>query len=280
MSVVTGEYEPPPARARGVPGHAGATCADAGAVTVAAVKTGRLLLALPAVAVLLAGCSSGGGDAASAAKSAAASTPTAASGAAGSSSEPAAAAAQASEEAAADPAKATDPGTAALSAALRASDLPAGWTVQANPVPDSNDLSKNPTLAGICGAAFPSEAHRRMKFPVTGIDPKGAASVVAEAVAYDSPASAAQALAELRAAFASCPAEDRTVVAAPQVTGLAPDSVVVAYQLAGGLRQDVVAQARGAVVSVLIGEDEGTVAGATRSVASRLAALPSGAVGL
>jgi hypothetical protein len=164
--------------------------------------------------------------------------------------------------------------------ALRATDLPAGWTVQANPVPDGNDLSKNPSLAGICGADFPSEGHRTAKFPVTGVDPRGTPSVVSEALSYDSPASAASALSELRAAFASCPAEDRAVVRAPAISGLAADSVVAEYELAGGLRQEVVAQARGAVVSVLIGEDETTVAGATRSVATRLAALPAAAVGL
>jgi hypothetical protein len=196
------------------------------------------------------------------------------------SSEPAAAAAQASQEAAADPARATDPASTALSVALRATDLPAGWTVQANPVPDGNNLSKNPSLAGICGAGFPSEGHRTAKFPVTGVDPQGTPSVVSEALSYDSPGSAASALSELRAAFASCPAGDRTVVPAPAVDGLAADSVVAEYELTGGRRQEVVAQARGAVVSVLIGEDETTVANATRSVATRLAALPAQAVGL
>jgi hypothetical protein len=240
------------------------------------VTTARLRLLLPLAGILLVtACSSG--TSSSAARSSGSASGSAA---AASSSEPAAAVAQASQEAASDPAKATDPTSAALSVALRAGDLPKGWTVQANPVPDSNDLSANPTLAGICGGTFASEGHRTAKFPVTGIDPKGAASVVAEAVSYDSPASATQALTELRAAFASCPAEDRAVVAAPRVTGLAPGSVVVEYELAGGLRQEVVAQARGAVLSVLIGEDEKTVAGTTRSIAIRLAALPTRAVGL
>lgn len=245
------------------------------AATVAPVTTRRARL-LPPLAglLLLAACGSGGTGSTHSGGTTAGSPPAA------TSSEPAAAVAQASAEAAADPARATDPRSAALAVALRAADLPKGWSVQANPVPDSNDLSKNPTLAGICGASFPSETHRTAKFPVTGLDPKGTPSIVAEALSYDSPASASSALAELRAAFAHCPAEDRTVVRAPAVAGLAADSVVVEYELAGGLRQEVVAQARGAVVSVLIGEDEKTVAGTTRSIATRLAALPAGAVGL
>jgi hypothetical protein len=69
------------------------------------------------------------------------------------------------------------------------------------------------------------------------------------------------------------------VVAPPRVAGLAADSVVVEYELAGGLRQEVVAQARGAVVSVLLAEDEATAGHAAQSIAGRLAALPAAAVG-
>jgi phosphopantothenate synthetase len=54
---------------------------------------------------------------------------------------------------------------------------------------------------------------------------------------------------------------------------------VVEYELAGGSRQEVIAQARGAVVSVLIGEDETTTARAARGIAVRLAALPAHAIG-
>ena len=80
-----------------------------------------------AAAVLLAGCGGGGSPSSSGTTT----------------SEPHPAQAEASREAAADPAAATDPESAALSVALRAADLPAGWTVQANPVPDG-DLSDNP----------------------------------------------------------------------------------------------------------------------------------------
>jgi hypothetical protein len=103
--------------------------------------------------------------------------------------------------------------------------------------------------------------------------------VESEAISYDSPAAAATALQELRAAFAHCTAEGQTVAAAPRVDGLAADSVVVEYELTGGVRQEVVAQARGAVLSVLLAEDEAAAAHAAQSIAGRLAALPAAAVG-
>jgi hypothetical protein len=192
--------------------------------------------------------------------------------------EPAPAQAEASAEAAADPAAATDPRSAALAVALRRADLPAGWSVQANPVPDGA-LAKSPSFAGICGATFASESHRTAKHPVTGIDPKGTAALASEAISYDSPASATGALAELRSAFGGCSAHKLTIVPAPRVAGLADDSVVVEYEVAGGTRQEVIAQARGAVVSVLIGDDATAAARAAGHIAARMAALPESAVG-
>ncbi|MGY1640030.1 hypothetical protein ACI782_02720 [Geodermatophilus sp. SYSU D00703] len=91
--------------------------------------------------------------------------------------EPAPAEAEQSAAAAADPAAATSPDEAALAVALRASDLPAGWSVQANPVADG-DLSDDPSLSGICGVAFASEEHRTAKHPVVGLDPQGGAALV------------------------------------------------------------------------------------------------------
>jgi hypothetical protein len=231
-------------------------------------------LAAAALAVaLLAGCGSGAGAAASTG------TPPSAGAPSSGGAEPSPAVAQASAEAAADPARATDAKAAALAVALRPADLGQGWSVQANPVPDASDLSGNPSLAGICGGSFPSEAHRTAKYPVVGLDPQRTPLVESEAISYDSAGSAAGALAELRAAFAHCTSGDRTVVAPPRVDGLAADAVVVEYELAGGLRQEVVAQARGAVLSVLLGEDEATAAHAAQRIAARLAALPAAAVG-
>ena len=197
--------------------------------------------------------------------------------AASSSPEPAPARAAVSAEAAADPAAASDPPGAALAVALRAADLPDGWSVQANPVPDGA-LAKNPSLAGICGATFASETHRTGKHPVTGLNPHGDAALVSEAISYDSAGAAASALAELRSAFASCNPDQLTVVPSPRVEGLTPDAVVVEYKVAGGSRQEVIAQARGAVVSVLIGEDEPTAARAAGRIAVRMAALPARAI--
>jgi hypothetical protein len=227
----------------------------------------RLLPPL-AVALLLAGC---GGTATPGSASAPATT-------AGGSAEPSAAQAEAAAEASADPVAATDPQTAALAVALRAADLPAGWSVQANPVPDG-DVSKNPSLAGICGHTFTSEARRTAKFPVVGVDSTGTARVSSEAIAYDSAAAASTAVQELVQAFGGCPADQYTFVPGPSADGLAPQSVVFRYELSGGTTQVVIAQAEGAVLSVLIGEDPDTTAQAARSIAGRLAALPAAAIG-
>src|SRR5689334_2736063 len=180
VSLVTREYGAPVRRAPGGARHA---------VTVAAVRP-RLLAAL-AAAFLAWGCDSSS------------SSGTASSGTSG---EPRPAQAEASREAAADPAAATDPESAALSIALRAADLPLGWTVQANPVPDG-DLSDDPSLSGICGFSFTSEAHRVAKFPVVGVAPGGAAQMTSEAIAYDGPDAATTAVQELVQAFGGCPAD-------------------------------------------------------------------------
>jgi hypothetical protein len=150
---------------------------------------------------------------------------------------------------------------------------------QANPVPDG-DLSDNPSLAGICDFPFTSEAHRVAKYPVVGADGSGAAQVTSEAIAYDGPESATTAVQELVQAFSGCPADQYTFVPPPPADGLAENSVVFEYQLAGGVTQVVVAQARGAVLSVLIGDDPATATAAGRSIATRLAALPPPAIGL
>jgi hypothetical protein len=229
---------------------------------------GRLLVPVAAV-LLLAGCGNDGSSSSSATTSSAA----------GTSAEPEPAQAEASREAAADPATATDAAGAALAVALRATDLPAGWKVQANPVPDG-DLSDNPSLAGICSYPFTSEAHRVAKYPVVGIDGTGSAHLTSESIAYDGPDAANLALQELVQAFGSCPADQYTFVPGPSAEGLAENSVVFQYELTGGVTQVVVAQARGAVLSVLIGEDPATAATAGRAVALRLAALPPAAIGL
>lgn len=235
------------------------------------------LLAPLAALLLLAGCTDGGSaepGSAGTSRSAASTSPTA------SSAEPPPAAAEGSAAAAADPAEAGTPQEAALSVALRESDLPEGWSAQANPVPDG-DLSDDPTFAGICDAAFPSEARRTAKFPVAGLDPARTPAIVSEAISYDSAEAATSALAELRTAFSTCPAADRRFIEpSPRVGGLAADNVVVEYELTGGTRQQVIAQSRGAIVSVLIGEDPETTAATARSIAERLAALPAGAIGL
>jgi hypothetical protein len=231
------------------------------------------LLAPLAAALVLAGCA--GSTSPSSAGSTSATPGSPAVGTA----EPSAAQAEAAAEAAADPGTATDPARAALAAALRATDLPAGWSVQANPVPDG-DVSKNPSLAGICGYAFTSEAHRTAKFPVVAVDGARTAQVSSEAIAYDSAAAAGTAVQELVRAFSGCPADQYRFVPGPSADGLAAQSVVFQYEISGGVSQVVIAQARGAVLSVLIGEDPAATAQTARSIAGRLAALPAAAIGL
>lgn len=228
------------------------------------MTTGPRVSAALAAVLLLAGCG-GGNDA-----GAGGGTPTSA---------PAPAQAAESAGAAVDPATVGNAGEAALAVALRGTDLPAGWSVQANPVPEGRDLEANPSLQGICGVDFASEAHRVLKFPVVGLDPAGAPAVVSEAIAYDTAASGALALTELRDALSACPAGDRTFADPPVVEGLAEDVVVARYRLADGTTQDVIAQRRGAVVSVLIAEDPAAGAAAARGIATRLRTLPPAAVG-
>jgi hypothetical protein len=228
-----------------------------------------LLLALLTGAAVLAGCGAGGdpGSAAPTSRPAAASP------------EPAAAAAEAAAEAAADPAAAGSPDQAALAIALRTTDVPAGWRVQANPLAPGARLADNPSLNGICGYSATSEAHRTAKHPVVGLDGTGTVQVSAESIAYDTAAAAATAVQEVVHAFSSCPPDQYSFEPGPGAEGLAATSVVFQYQLAGGATQVVLVQGRGQVLSVLIGEDPATTAAAARSIATRIAALPAAAIG-
>ncbi|SDX78467.1 hypothetical protein SAMN05661080_01176 [Modestobacter sp. DSM 44400] len=228
----------------------------------------RVLLVALVAGVGLTGCGADSGDPAAASST---SSVTA-------SLEPSAAVAAASAEAAADPAAVTTTAQAAMATALRAADLPAGWSVQANPVPDG-DLSDDPSLAGICGGAATAEAHRTAKYPVVGVDPTGAPAISSEAIAYDTAADAALALRELGAAFAGCPPEDYTFLPSPAASGLTADTLVLRYRLAGGVTQVVVTQVRGAVLSILIGEDPDATLTAAQRIAGRLRQLPASVIG-
>lgn len=226
----------------------------------------RLLVPAAAALLALAGC----GAAEEPADGAAASPGTA---------EPAPAGAAAEAAAAAEPAAAQDPAEAIVATALRAADLPEGWSVQANPVPSGADLAGNPSLDGICGYTFASESQRTAKQPVVGLDAEGTAQLSSEAIAYATPAAATSAVQELVEAFARCPVEEYTFEPGPSAEGLAANSVVFQYRLGDGTTQVVLAQARGQVLSVLIGDDPETTAAAGRSIATRIAALPAEAVG-
>ena len=193
--------------------------------------------------------------------------------------EPTAAAAAAAAAATADPAAVGDPAEATVAIALRAADLPAGWSVQANPLSGDAALADNPSLAGICGQLFGSELHRTTKQPVVGLDPAGTAVLSSEAIAYDSADAAASAVQELVQAFSSCPTDQYTFEPAPGAEGLVANSVVFQYRLADGSTQVVVGQVVGQVLSVLIGEDPTTTLSAARSIAARMSALPAAAIG-
>ena len=231
-----------------------------------------LLTCAAAASLLLAGCTSDG-EATPAATDSAASSPSTTSAAPPSSGDPAGG----SEEPAADPATATDPAGVGQAVALRQDDLPGGWTVQANPVPEGAELGAS--LAGICDYAFTSEIRRTDKFPVIGYDTTGTSAIQSEAIAYDAADGAVLAMTELRAAFADCPSPDRTFEQGPSGEGLASDNVVVQYRLATGFTQVVIAQRRGAVLSVVVGSDPAAAADAAVEIAARLAAAPATAVG-
>ncbi|MCW2584284.1 MAG: hypothetical protein JWQ53_3074 [Klenkia sp.] len=238
------------------------------------MSTRRVRLLAPftlAAALLVTSCSDTDGDASPAATSTS-STPAA------TSPEPAPAEAEESAAAALDPAAVTSPDQAALASALRVADLPEGWDVQSNPVEDG-DLSDNPSFEGLCETSFPSEVRRTAKFPVVAVDETGAPQLTSESISYDGADAAAQALAELRTAFAGCESADRTFVTPPSAEGLTADSVVVQYQLSSGTPQVIVAQARGTVVSVVIGDDPDATLSAARSIAARMAQLPAAVIG-
>ena len=239
---------------------------------VTRLRTPALLVA----AVLLSGCS--GGSGADPAGTTAPATTAPSSSAAAGTVEPDAAAGEAAAAAAADPAAVRTPQEAALATALRATDLPAGWSVQANPVPDG-DLSGAPSLAGICSGTVTSEGRRTAKFPVTGLDAAGTPVLASEAISYADPAGADLALTELGAAFATCPPEDYTFLPGPAPEGLTADAVVIRYELSNGVSQIVIGQIRGAVLSVLIGDDPGTTLGTAQRIADRMARLPAAVVG-
>ena len=251
----------------------------AGGATVGGVRRSLVPLVV-AAGLALAGCSSSDEPPADSATSSTASSSTATSPAtAGPTAEPEAADAASAAAATADPAAVTDAPGAAVAVALRAADLPAGWTVQYNPLGEGAAIGDNPSLDGICDQRFGSEAHRTSKQPVVALDPAGAAELSSEAISYDTAESAGSALRELVAAFQSCPPDTYTFQPAPSADGLAEMSVVFQYQLADGTVQVVVAQAVGQVLSVLIGDDPDTTTAAGRAIATRMSALPAAAIG-
>jgi hypothetical protein len=86
---------------------------------------------------------------------------------------------------------------------LRESDVKSNHTVEL--VPGGDQVTGEVTL-DLCGALFPSEQARRVRHQVAAVLPSGsAAGIGSEAVLYDSPESAQQALDEVRAAQAKCP---------------------------------------------------------------------------
>jgi hypothetical protein len=100
-----------------------------------------------------------------------------------------------------------------------------------------------------------------------------------EAISYDSAAGADLALTELGAAFATCPPEDYTFLPGPAAEGLTEGAVVIRYELSNGVSQTVIGQSRGAVLSILIGDDPATTLGTAQRIADRMARLPAAVIG-
>lgn len=177
------------------------------------------------------------------------------------------------------PEAATTPQEALPVIALSAADLPAGFTVEESPT--DGDIADDPTFEGLCNFEFLSERRRTAKVPVTGVDPSGEPVVISEAVAYDAFDAAQLALIELRAAYEVCPAEQYvfTDLSAEDQSGLAEDRVVIEYTLPEGVTQTVLAQRRGAVLSLVLGEDRAVAFAAARAIYARMAALSPQAAG-
>jgi hypothetical protein len=158
----------------------------------------------------------------------------------------------------------------------------------------------------LCGAKFPSEARRRARHQVGVADAKQRdAGISIEAVLYDSPDGAAQAMREVRAAQRNCPsgfvqsdvqgvpplryqfapAPDRTW---PTIQGM--DRFVVAATVSDqhghSGTEEAIYQQRGRLLVILYASDPKTnarvltrpVEGFTDVIARRMAALPANAV--
>lgn len=121
----------------------------------------------------------------------------------------------------------TDPAASALSSiVLNQSDV--GSTVSVELLPGGTDPENEPTL-DLCNGTFPSEALRTARLQVVGVEQqRGTVGISTEAVLYRTPEAAAQAMAELKATAAGCPASPVTSpVGEPTVTtkfGPAPDA--------------------------------------------------------
>lgn len=97
---------------------------------------------------------------------------------------------------------------------LSDADVADGYSVQ---LIDGGDQVTNQVTLDYCARHFASEAHRVVRRQVVLLDTTGASAGISnEVVGYDTPAHAAAALAELRAAVKSCP---KHVFVKPVVAG-------------------------------------------------------------
>lgn len=177
------------------------------------------------------------------------------------------------------PESATTPQEALTVIALSAADIPEGYAVEASPT--DADIADDPTFEGLCNFEFLSERRRVAKIPVSASEAGGDPVLISEAVAYDAFDAAQLALIELRGAYGVCPAEQYsfTDLSAEDQSGLAEDRVVVEYTLPEGVTQTVLVQRRGAVLSLVLGEDRAVAFAAARAIYARMAALTPVAAG-
>ena len=101
------------------------------------------------------------------------------------------------------PSPSGDPAAKTLSdLVVRQSDVASNVTVE--PIVGGNLVSGAATL-DICNGTFPSEANRTARLQVVATSDQGELLLSTEAVAYDKPASTAQAFDELKSVAAKCP---------------------------------------------------------------------------
>lgn len=193
------------------------------------------------------------------------------------------------------PAPSADPSASILGGlVVKQGDVPPAVVVETDP--NGNGVAAAGTL-DLCGGTYPSESLRTARLQVSAFDERGDDFLGTEAVLYGGPAGAAQALTELKAVTAACPASSGDRLGAAPDAGWPQVATVerLAYDItrtdaSGATQHDVAVYLhRGRVLEgVYFHQPVGaqpsvggqtTMAGITNVFANRIAALPASVTG-